>query len=164
LSRDPAIRYATPGHRLLALLIDVLLLLFLLNLLRFLPVLVDPQLMFQPAAPVEPWGGAAWLALLLAAMLASALFWTCCAATPGKLLAGLRVISARSGGTPGLHQGLLRFAAYGLSLLPAGLGFLWAFRDRRGQALHDKLSRTLVLVDDESGKPLAQLLREATGC
>ena len=162
MSRDPAIRYATPGHRLLAFLIDALLLLFLLNLLRFLPLLADPLLIFQPATPLEPWGGAAWLALLLAAMFASVLFWTCCAATPGKLLVGVRIVSLRSGRAPGFHQGLLRFAGYGLSLLPAALGFLWAFRDRRGQGLHDKLSRTLVIVDDESSKPLALLVHEAT--
>jgi uncharacterized RDD family membrane protein YckC len=162
LSRDPAIRYAAPGLRLLALLIDVLLLLFLLNLIRLLPVLLDPMLLLRPAAPAESWGGSAWLVLLLAAMIVSAALWNCCAGTPGKLLAGVRVVSLRSGTAPGFHQGLLRFAGYGLSLLPAALGFLWALRDRRGQGLHDKLSRTLVIVDDESSKPLALLVHEAT--
>lgn len=161
MTRVPAIRYATPGRRLLAGLIDLLLLLFLLNLVRFLPVLVDPPLMFGPATSVEPWGGGAWLVLLLAAMVASALSWQCCAGTPGKLLAGVRVLSLRNGTAPGFYQGLLRFAGYGLSLLPAALGFLWTLRDPRRQGFHDKLSRTLVIVDDESSKPLAQLVQEA---
>jgi len=153
-------RYATPGRRLLALLIDTLLLLFLLRLIHFLPLLLDPTLMLArsdiPAPAALPWP-----LLLLAAMLLSALLWNCCAGTPGKLLAGVQVIALRSGTAPGLAQGLVRFAGYGLSLLPAGLGFFWILRDQRRQGFHDKLSRTLVIEDDESRKSLAQLLREA---
>jgi uncharacterized RDD family membrane protein YckC len=157
LSRAPVIRYAHPGRRLLALLIDLLLALFLLRLLHFLPVLLDPiQILSAPAPAALPWP-----LLLLAAMLVSALLWHRCAGTPGKLLAGVRVIALRTGVEPSLHQGLLRFAGYGLSLLPAALGFLWIWRDPRGQGFHDKLSRTLVIEDDESGKSLEQLLQEA---
>ena len=155
----PAVRYAHPGRRVLAWLIDVLLLLFLLRLLHFLPLLLDPTLILahETAAPLA----LPWPLLLLAVLLASVGLWHCCAGTPGKLLAGIRVVASRDGGSPGLGQGLLRFLSYALSLLPAALGLLWVLRDRRRQGFHDKLSRTLVLEDDESAKSLDQLLREA---
>ncbi len=154
-------QYATPGRRLLALLIDTLLLLFLLRLFHFLPLLLDPPLILARGGDIPAPAALPWPALLLAAMLLSALLWNCCAGTPGKLLAGIQVIGARSGTAPGLAQGLVRFAGYGLSLLPAALGFFWILRDPRRQGFHDKLGRTLVIEDDESGKSLAQLLREA---
>lgn len=153
-------RYATPGRRLLALLIDTLLLLFLLRLFHFLPLLLDPTLILARGDIAAP-GALPWPLLLLAAMLLSALLWKCCAGTPGKLLAGVQVIALRSGSAPGIAQGLVRFAGYGLSLLPAALGFFWILRDPRRQGFHDKLSRTLVIEDDESRKSLVQLLREA---
>lgn len=152
--------YATPGRRLLALLIDALLLLFLLRLFHFLPLLLDPTLILARGDIPVP-AALPWPSLLLAAMLLSALLWNCCAGTPGKLLAGVQVIALRSGTAPGLAQGLVRFAGYGLSLLPAALGFFWILRDQRRQGFHDKLGRTLVIEDDESRKSLAQLLREA---
>jgi uncharacterized RDD family membrane protein YckC len=157
--RAPAMRYAHPGRRLLALLIDTLLLLFLLRLLHFLPLLLDPTLILASEAPTP--AVLPWPLLLLAAMLLSALLWNCCSGTPGKLLAGVRVVAVGSGAAPGVAQGLLRFAGYALSLLPAALGLLWILRDKRNQGFHDKLSRTLVIEDDESGKSLDQLLREA---
>lgn len=153
-------RYATPGRRLLALLIDTLLLLFLLRLFHFLPLLLDPSLILARGDILVP-AAIPWPLLLLAAMLLSALLWNCCAGTPGKLLAGVQVIAVRSGTAPGLAQGLVRFAGYGLSLLPTALGFFWILHDQRRQGFHDKLSHTLVIEDDESRKSLAQLLREA---
>lgn len=155
----PAVRYAHPGRRLFAWLIDVLLLLFVLRLLHFLPLLQDPTLVLARELPAPM--ALPWPLLLLAAMLASVAFWHCCSGTPGKLLAGIQVVAVRDGAAPGLGQGLLRFAGYGLSLLPVALGFLWVLRDRRRQGFHDKLGRTLVLEDDESAKSLDQLLREA---
>lgn len=67
--------------------------------------------------------------------------------TLGKRLLRLRVISTR-GGTPGPVGGILRFAALTLSVLPAGLGWLWCLFDRERRALHDHLAGTYVIVED----------------
>jgi len=67
--------------------------------------------------------------------------------TAGKRLLGLRVISSR-GKAPGPLLGCLRFVTLLLSLLPAGLGWLWCLFDREHRALHDHLSGTYVIVED----------------
>jgi uncharacterized RDD family membrane protein YckC len=64
--------------------------------------------------------------------------------TPGRGLTGIRLVDER-GAAPGPGTSLLRA---GLSLLSAGLflgGFWLALFDRRGQTLHDKLTRTFVV-------------------
>jgi uncharacterized RDD family membrane protein YckC len=67
--------------------------------------------------------------------------------TVGKRLLRLRVISRR-GTTPGSLRGLLRFAAMLVSVLPAGLGWVWALFDRERRALHDHLAGTYVIVEE----------------
>ncbi|MDZ4696305.1 MAG: RDD family protein [Deltaproteobacteria bacterium] len=66
--------------------------------------------------------------------------------TIGLRVCGLRVISSR-GTTPGPARGLLRFLAICLSVMPAGLGWLWCLFDRERRALHDHLAGTYVIFD-----------------
>jgi resuscitation-promoting factor RpfA len=64
--------------------------------------------------------------------------------TPGRALAGIRLVDEH-GSAPGPARALTRAA---LSLLSGGLflsGFWLALFDRRGQTLHDKLTRTFVV-------------------
>jgi uncharacterized RDD family membrane protein YckC len=67
--------------------------------------------------------------------------------TPGMRLLGIRLISAR-GTAPGAARGLLRLLALVPSLLPAGLGWLWALFDREHRALHDHLAGSYVILDE----------------
>ncbi|MFT3839892.1 MAG: RDD family protein [Myxococcaceae bacterium] len=64
--------------------------------------------------------------------------------TPGRLLTGVRLVTT-SGEPPGLGRALLRavfsFVSFGLCLG----GFWLALFDRKGQTLHDKLTRTFVV-------------------
>src|SRR5262245_9544924 len=64
--------------------------------------------------------------------------------TIGKRLFGLRIISTR-GRTPGPLGGIVRFLALLLSILPAGLGWIWCLFDRERRALHDHLAGTYVV-------------------
>ncbi len=64
--------------------------------------------------------------------------------TPGKQALGIKVVALDGKEVDGL-RGILRTAGYGLSSLFFGLGFLWAFFDRRRQGWHDKLAGTVVL-------------------
>lgn len=66
--------------------------------------------------------------------------------TLGLKLMGLRIISVR-GALPGPARGLLRYLALCLSILPAGLGWLWCLFDRERRAVHDHLAGTFVIVD-----------------
>jgi uncharacterized RDD family membrane protein YckC len=72
--------------------------------------------------------------------------------TPGMRLVGIRLISGR-GEPPGAGRGLLRLLALAPSVLPAGLGWLWALFDREHRALHDHLAGTYVIVESSTSEP-----------
>jgi uncharacterized RDD family membrane protein YckC len=61
--------------------------------------------------------------------------------TPGMRFAGLRLVDFE-GRNPDREQRAVRLAAGIVSLLPAGLGLVWALVDTRSLAWHDHLSKT----------------------
>jgi uncharacterized RDD family membrane protein YckC len=63
--------------------------------------------------------------------------------TIGKLLAGVRVVGL-DGTPPPLGASVLRFFAYGASLVPFGMGFVMAGLRSDRRALHDLLAGTRV--------------------
>ena len=67
--------------------------------------------------------------------------------TPGMRLLGIRSISVR-GTAPGPGRGMVRLLALAVSVLPAGLGWLWALFDREHRALHDHLAGTYLIIDE----------------
>jgi uncharacterized RDD family membrane protein YckC len=67
--------------------------------------------------------------------------------TVGKRLMRLRVIGSR-GTPPGAIGGIIRFLSLILSVVPAGLGWLWCLFDRERRALHDHLAGTYVILED----------------
>lgn len=77
-------------------------------------------------------------------------FWFAWQATPGKLLLDCKVVDASTAQRAGLLQLIIRYLGYIVSSLPLGLGFLWVLVDKRNQGWHDKLSNTLVIMQDES--------------
>jgi uncharacterized RDD family membrane protein YckC len=66
--------------------------------------------------------------------------------TIGMRMVGIRLISGR-GRAPGPVRGLIRVVAMAISVLPGGLGWLWAIFDREHRALHDHLAGTYVILD-----------------
>ena len=66
--------------------------------------------------------------------------------TVGMRLVHIRVIASR-GRPPGAVRGLVRVLALTVSVLPGGLGWLWALFDREHRALHDHLAGTYVILD-----------------
>ena len=162
MTPNELVRYASPGRRLAAQLLDGFILYFLIRLAIFSPVLAAPAsasqtdildaLIQYPQLP-----GMLTAALLLIVLLC----WTHLGGTPGKLLLDIRVVSVKTGEPPGFGQSLVRMLAYLVSAAPACLGFLWSFWDKRRQGFHDKLSNTIVIEDDESTRSLDQLLEES---
>lgn len=64
----------------------------------------------------------------------------------GKRFIGLRVV--RADGRPIDYQtACLRLFVYILSMLFAGLGFLWMLWDEDQRGLHDKIAKTLVIKE-----------------
>jgi uncharacterized RDD family membrane protein YckC len=64
--------------------------------------------------------------------------------TPGRAVFGIRLVDA-SGRPPGPVRGLIRAILSLVSFLALLAGFWMALFDRRGQTLHDKLTRTFVV-------------------
>lgn len=86
--------------------------------------------------------------------------WVRFLGTPGKRLLGYEVVDADSGAALRIGQALPRYLGYFVSLLPFGLGFLWIAWDRRKQGFHDKIAKTVVVLEDPAREPLPDLERE----
>lgn len=85
--------------------------------------------------------------------VAVVLFWIYRSATPGKMAIRARIVDASSGLRPSNGQLVVRYVGYFISLIPAGLGFLWMAFDPCKQGWHDKIAGTVVVreVCDEEG-------------
>ncbi|GAB2665628.1 RDD family protein [Arenimonas aestuarii] len=109
----------------------------------------DPALRGVLLAMVAAWLEAIGIAALVIAALAALWFITFEAspwqATPGKRLAGLRVVAV-DGSRPGLGRIALRFFAGAPSWLLLHLGHAMAAIRRDGRALHDLLAGTCVVL------------------
>lgn len=76
---------------------------------------------------------------------AASLFYLAPGSTPGMVAISAMVVDERTGCPPSLNQHLGRSLALVLSLVPLGLGFLWAAFQPKKQAWHDKLAGTIVI-------------------
>lgn len=72
--------------------------------------------------------------------------WVRFAATPGKLLLGLRVVDAQTFEKMTRRQATKRFFSFILSAAPLFLGFLWSNFNKRCQTWHDKIAGTVVVT------------------
>lgn len=89
------------------------------------------------------------IAALFVMLLPWVYFWLLTALnkgqTLGKMITGIRVVSAE-GEAPGLGQTALReLVGKGLTELAFGLGFLWILWDKQRQGWHDKIAHTYVI-------------------
>ncbi|HRI10395.1 MAG TPA: RDD family protein [Nannocystaceae bacterium] len=64
--------------------------------------------------------------------------------TPGLMLVGARIVTAR-GARPGFLRALVRVIGLAAGLAPGGLGSLWIAFDREKRGLHDHLAGTYVV-------------------
>ena len=92
-----------------------------------------------------------------------ALFWTFTATTPAMYLFGLRVTRMR-GQRIGFIRSVVRVLCFGISAFCFGLGYLWVIVDKRHQAWHDKIARTVVPYATPAVlKPIPEESEEAAG-
>ena len=86
--------------------------------------------------------------------------------TPGNLLLNCQIVDAGTGNSITLQQSARRSMGIVLTVATLGIGFLWILFSKNNQALHDRISDTVVVhsgtIDrfDESQKTLRQLLSE----
>lgn len=148
------VQYAGFWLRLAAALIDLFLLGAFTGLVHFVVFLESP------------FNLRGWFDIILVAVISIGM-WIRYLGTPGKLLLGCHVLDARTRQPLSFKQAALRYVAYLVSFVPLCLGFFWIGFDRHKQGFHDKIAKTVVLVesgvetDDESDKSLEQLMKEA---
>lgn len=92
-------------------------------------------------------GPAALLGLVLAFVYTALFGFMWGGHTPGRRIAGVRVVDAR-GRTPHPARALLRALLAIPSFAIVFAGFWMALFDRHGQTLHDKLTQTFVVRDE----------------
>ena len=142
---DAASQTASAGARLLAALIDVVLLGAIdLGVLHLTLKILRLEYAEASALPVAPF--VAFLLILNGSYVTG--FTAAGGQSIGKMIARIRVVPSDpetwSDRVP-LGQAVLRAAAYLVSALPAGLGFLPAFVGPEKRALHDRLAHTRVV-------------------
>jgi len=77
--------------------------------------------------------------------IAIIIFWVYRSATPGKMVLGLTIVDAQTGGKPTTGQFIGRYLGYYVSTIPLFLGLIWVGIDKRKQGWHDKLAGTVVI-------------------
>lgn len=96
-------------------------------------------------------GPADFLLSWLLPAIAVITFWIYRSATPGKMMLGLKVVDASTGGALRVGQSILRYAGYYVSTIPLFLGLIWVGFDPRKQGWHDKIAGTVVVRDARRG-------------
>ena len=74
--------------------------------------------------------------------------WTTLGATPGKLVAKLKIVDAETGSKLSIGQAFIRYIAYIPAMLVFFLGFIWVAFDKKKQGWHDKIAGTVVIIED----------------
>ncbi|NQV70594.1 MAG: RDD family protein [Pseudohongiella sp.] len=79
-------------------------------------------------------------------------FWTRSGQTLGMIAWRIKLV-ANDGGLISVRQGIIRFLAAWPSFFMFGLGYFWLTIDANGDAFHDKLSNSKVIVVPKSHQP-----------
>jgi uncharacterized RDD family membrane protein YckC len=180
-------RYAGFNARLIAAMLDMVIIMFLLLQLGFIVAPVESAIQglfnvnFDPAFFEQKFNESNTLSRKLDAVLQSGLadklivsgfiawiwfgvyaipFWYYRAATPGKMLIGAKIMVCNSNLQPNLSRLITRYAGYLLCGLTLGLGFLYIGINAKKAGLHDKLAGTEVIF---TRKPLLERLLKQKG-
>lgn len=144
-ARWPAVRHVGFWARVLASIVDTVLLILLTAPITWIAFgRNDFDFDLDVSGQSNP--ADLLISFVLPAMIVI-VFWIRRQATPGKLLLAARIVDATTGGDPTPRQFMLRYVGYYLSALVFGLGFLWVAFDARKQGWHDKLANTVVIHD-----------------
>jgi uncharacterized RDD family membrane protein YckC len=145
----PGVEFADFGPRLVAYLVDVLIVTALV---------VVGTVSWAVVAAVT--GGitsggmdavaAVWLTVMVVVVTVIGLayfpwFWSRSGATPGMKMMRLRVVRDTDGGPISTGQAILRLIGYWISGLVLYLGYIWILIDKRRRGWHDLIAGTVVI-------------------
>ena len=120
------------------------------NIVLIIPIIIVQLVIFSPEDPLP--AQFAQFILLAIPVIYHWFFWTRRnGQTPGKFALGIRVIRY-DGSEMSDIDALIRAIGYHVSGILFGLGYIWAFFDKRNQTWHDKMARTFVVRNEEQRK------------
>lgn len=136
------VSYAGFWARFFASVLDTI-----VQLLIFIPLLFavyGREIFVNPAFGSGPVG---LFVQYLLPMLWVILFWKYKSATPGKMMMGMSIVDATTGGNPSTARLVMRYFGYLVSFIPCLLGFFWVGWDKRKQGFHDMIANTVVIMN-----------------
>ena len=139
-AQDPG-EDATLGSRLVAAVIDILILLTVDAIVIYFTM----QICGISAAELDLLPKGPLLAFLLVQNGGYLVVFTAGGQTLGKMAAGIKVVTAGSGSPLDLGRAFIRTLVWLLLAIPAGLGFLTALLSSDHRGLHDRFARTRVV-------------------
>lgn len=134
-------KYAGFWIRAVASLIDSLILVVLILPLMYL---FYGEAYFN-ADSMMPLGVADMIANYVFPLLFTIGFWLKAAATPGKMIFGLKIVDAKTGENINLSQSVIRYVGYIVSAMVLMIGYFWVAFDDKKQGWHDKMAGTVVV-------------------
>lgn len=148
ISTGESLQYAGFGRRLLAYILDGL----LLSALPFSFFILKGYSASQGFSPTLT------LASLVVSFIYFVLLWVNYnGQTIGKRIFGIKII-AIDNQPLGYTKAILRWIGYYLSMVPFFLGFLWIIWDKEKRGWHDKIAGTKVIVIDPRPKTIQAII------
>ena len=137
LGPAPGMAFAGPGARLVAYIVDVIVVTVMVIVLTVLSVALVVTIPVLAVLPI--------LAVIVVPLLYFPYYWSRSGQTPGMKMMGIRVVRDRDGGPVTGGQAVLRLIGYWVSGFVFYLGYIWIFIDKRKRGWHDLIAGTVVV-------------------
>ena len=144
----PGIAFASPASRLIAYIVDVVLLGIVITVvsLVFVAVIAGAAASSADGAAVST-GILLVLAVLGLSLAYFPWFWARGGATPGMRMMRIKVVRDRDGGPVTTGQAIVRLVGYWIDSAVFYIGFIWILVDKRRRGWHDLIAGTVVIDD-----------------
>jgi len=133
----PGVVFAGPGARLVAYIVDVIIVTVVVVLLSILGVALAVTIPLLAVLPI--------VAIIVIPLVYFPYYWSSSGQTPGMKMMGIRVVRDRDGGPVTGGQAVLRLLGYWVSGFVFYLGYIWIFIDKRKRGWHDLIAGTVVV-------------------
>ena len=136
----PGLAFAGPGARLVAYIVDIIIVSLVVVLLSILGVAL--------AVTIPPLAILPIVAVIVIPLIYFPYYWSNSGQTPGMTMMGIRVVRDRDGGPVTSGQAVLRLLGYWVSGAVFYIGYIWIFIDKRKRGWHDLIAGTVVVEAD----------------
>jgi len=133
----PGVAFASPGSRLVAYIVDVIVTIavsIVLGIVGVALVFVLPILSIIP-----------FLAIFIVSFVYFPYYWQRSGQTPGMRMMNIKVVRDSDGGPLSWGSAILRLIGYWVSGFVFYIGYIWIFIDKRKRGWHDLIAGTVVI-------------------